>query len=191
MAKKNKLSPLAITGIIIALVVVLVLFTFIGTYNTLVQLDETVNEKWANVQSAYQRRIDLIPNLVATVQGAADFEKELQTQVTAMRSGLSGAKTPEDLELLGTKIESAINLVFERYPAVRATENFLSLQDQLEGTENRIKTERDIYNAAVKSYSVKTRTFPSNMIAGMFGFEKRDPFEADEGADVAPTVEFS
>jgi len=124
------------------------------------------------------------------VQASADFETNLQTQVTALRSGLTSAATPEDLQILGTKIESAISLVFERYPQVRSTENFLSLQDQLEGTENRIKVDRDIFNGAVKKYNIKTRKFPSNIIAGMFGFEKKVLFSADPGAAIVPKVEF-
>jgi LemA protein len=185
---KKKMSTGKIIGISIAVVVVIIILWVAGSYNGLVNADEGVNEKWANVQTAYQRRIDLIPNLVATVQASAEFESNLQKDVTALRSGLSSAKTPEDLELMGTKIESAINLVFEAYPQVRSTENFLSLQDQLEGTENRIKTDRDIYNKAVKALNIKVRRFPTNIIAGMFGFEKRDMFEADVGASTAPDV---
>jgi len=187
---KSKLTPGWITLIVIGAILFISIVWFIGSYNGLVRSDETVNEKWANVQTAYQRRLDLIPNLVATVQASADFETNLQTQVTALRSGLSTATTPEDLEILGTKIESAINLVFENYPQIRSTENFLSLQDQLEGTENRIKVDRDIFNKAVRDYSIKTRRFPTNIVAGMFGFGKKDMFEADEGSDVAPKVNF-
>ena len=177
-----------IVGISIAVVIVILILWVASSYNGLVNADEGVNEKWANVQTAYQRRVDLIPNLVATVQASADFETNLQTTVTSLRSGLSTATKPEDLELMGTKIESAINLVFEAYPQVRSTENFLSLQDQLEGTENRIKTDRDIYNKAVKALNIKVRRFPTNIIANMFGFEKGDMFEADEGAAQAPDV---
>ena len=186
---KKKMSTGKIVGISIAVVVVILVLWVAGSYNGLVRADEGVNEKWANVQTAYQRRVDLIPNLVATVQASAEFETNLQTTVTSLRSGLSTAATPEDLELMGTKIESAINLVFEAYPQVRSTENFLSLQDQLEGTENRIKTDRDIYNKAVKALNIKVRRFPTNIIAGMFGFEKGDMFEADEGAETAPDVQ--
>lgn len=184
----KKLSTSQIVLIVVGAILVLTLLWVIGSYNGLVRQDESVNEKWANVQTAYQRRVDLIPNLVATVKASADFETNLQTQVTALRSGLSSAKTPEELDVLGTKIESAINLVFEQYPQVRSTENFLSLQDQLEGTENRIKTERDIYNNAVKEMNIKVRRFPTNIIAGMFGFEKKEMFEAAEGAETAPDV---
>jgi len=184
----KKLSGTQKTWIIVIAVVLVILLWIMGSYNGLVRADETVNEKWGNVETAYQRRVDLIPNLVATVQASAEFESNLQKEVTAMRSGLSSAATPEDLEIMGTRIESAINLVFENYPQIRSTENFLSLQDQLEGTENRIKTDRDIYNKAVKDLNVKVRRFPTNIVAGMFDFDKKDMFESDTGADVAPDV---
>ncbi|MEA3430241.1 MAG: LemA family protein [Nanoarchaeota archaeon] len=176
-------------SIIVAIAIILILLLWLwGSYNSLITADEGVGEKWANVQSAYQRRIDLIPNLISTVQASADFETNLQTQVTAMRSGLSTSATPEDLEILGTKINSAINLVFEAYPEVKSTEAFITLQDQLEGTENRIKTERDIFNKAVKDYNIRVRRVPTNIVAGWFGFEKKVMFEADAGADVVPDV---
>jgi len=184
----KKLTTGQKTLIIVGAVLLVAVFWVAGSYNGLVRADETVDEKWANVQTAYQRRIDLIPNLIATVQASADFETNLQTQVTAMRTGLSSAATPEDLEALGTKIETAINLVFEAYPQVRSTENFLSLQDQLEGTENRIKTERDIYNKAVKNMNIKVRRFPTNIIAGIFGFGKKVLFASVAGAETAPDV---
>jgi LemA protein len=185
---KKKMSTGKIVGISIAVVAVILILWFVGSYNGLVGADETVNEKWGNVQSAYQRRVDLIPNLIATVQASADFETNLQTQVTAMRTGVSSAASPGDLDKVGVEIESAINLVFENYPQVKSTENFLSLQDQLEGTENRIKTDRDIYNKAVKGLNIRVRRFPTNIVAGMFGFEKEDMFEADVGAEKAPDV---
>jgi len=187
---KNKLSPGMIALIVIGAIVVIGILWFWGSYNGLIRADETVNEKWANVQTAYQRRIDLIPNLVETVKASAAFETNLQTQVTSLRTGLSQAKTPKEVNLLGQKIESAINLVFENYPQIRSTENFLSLQDQLEGTENRIKVDRDIFNKAVRDYNVKVRRFPTNIVAGMFGFTTKEMFEAAEGAETAPAVNF-
>ncbi|MBW3003398.1 LemA family protein [Candidatus Woesearchaeota archaeon] len=185
MKKMSKGTIAVIAVVVIALIFLLWLW---GSYNGLIRSDETVNEKWANVQTAYQRRLDLIPNLVDTVQASAEFETNLLTQVTALRSGLSTATTPEELDLLGTKINSAINLVFEAYPDVKTTEAFLSLQDQLEGTENRIKTERDIFNKAVKDYNVKVRRVPTNVVAKWFGFEQKDMFAALPGAEVAPDV---
>ncbi len=179
-------------GVLIGAIIVVVfaVFLFIGSYNGLVRADETVNEKWGNVQTAYQRRLDLIPNLVNTVQASADFETNLQTQITSLRSGVSTAQNPGDLDVVGKQINSAINLVFESYPEVKSTENFLSLQDQLEGTENRIKTERDLYNKAVKELNIKVRRFPTVIVANMFGFEKGNLFEAEEGAEKAPEVSF-
>jgi LemA protein len=189
MAKEGKkLSTGAIVGISIAAVVLILILWVAGSYNGLVTASESVNEKWGNVQTSYQRRADLIPNLVATVKASADFETKLQTQVTELRTGISSAKTPQDIDLMGQKIDTAINLVYENYPQIKSTENYLSLQDQLEGTENRIKTDRDIYNTAVKELNIKVRRFPTNMIAGMFGFAQKDMFQATAGAEVAPNV---
>jgi len=189
MAKEaKKLSTGAIVGISIAAVVLILILWVAGSYNGLVRADESVNEKWGNVQTAYQRRADLIPNLVATVKASADFEKGMQTQIAELRTGISGAQTPQEIDLMGQKINTAINFVYENYPQVKSTENYLSLQDQLEGTENRIKTDRDLYNTAVKELNVKVRRFPTNMIAGMFGFEQKTMFEATAGAETAPNV---
>jgi len=192
---------LIIGGIVLFLLIII--GWFVGGYNSLVFLDETVDEKWANVQTAYQRRADLIPNLVATVQGAADFESSTQTEIAAVRTSavvaqqaMSSATTPEQITAASAQVESAIqgfagiNINVERYPELRAVENFLSLQDELAGTENRIKVERDIYNKAVKNLNVKVRRFPSNFIASIFGFEKGDLFEADTGSEKAVKVEF-
>jgi LemA protein len=131
-----------ITTLIIVGVLVVIIFGFIswgsGVYDNAVRAQETVNKEWNDVQAAYQRRADLVPNLVATVKGAAENEKEILTQVTQARAGITSAQTPEDLELAGRKINTAINLAFEAYPQIRSTENFQDLQAQLEGTENRI-----------------------------------------------------
>ena len=199
MANNNNKTLWITLGIIGAVLLLLVL-TVIGSYNGLIMTDETVDEKWANVQTAYQRRADLIPNLVDTVQAAVKFEQETHTQIAAVRTSavaaqqaMSSAKTPAEISTASKQVESAIagfsglNINVERYPDLKATENFLSLQDELAGTENRIKVERDIFNKAVKNYNLKVRRFPSNMIAGMFGFEKKEMFEADEKTDTAPT----
>lgn len=192
-----------ITGVIV-LVILILYGVIVGGFNSLVTLDETVDEKWANVQTAYQRRADLIPNLVATVQGAADFESDTQTEIAAVRTSavaaqqaMASARTPSQVTAASAQVERAIsgfaglNINVERYPELRAIENFLSLQDELSGTENRIKVERDIYNGAVKKYNIKVRRFPSNIIAGLFGFEKdNELFEADAGASEAVKVEF-
>ena len=198
MVKNNK--NLWITLGVIGSILLLLMFSIIGSYNGLITTDETVDEKWANVQTAYQRRADLIPNLVDTVQAAVEFEQETHTQIAAVRTSavaakqaMSSAKTPAEISAASKQVESAIagfsglNINVERYPNLKATENFLSLQDELAGTENRIKVERDIFNKAVKNYNLKVRKFPSNMIAGMFGFEKKEMFEAEEGTSVAPT----
>jgi|FLOH01.1.fsa_nt_gi LemA protein len=197
--KKNKRTlwiTLGVIGVIILLLVLIV----IGSYNGLVTKDETVDEKWANVQTAYQRRADLIPNLVDTVQAAVQFEQETQTQIAAVRTSavaakqaMSAATTPAEVSAASAQVESAVagfsglNINVENYPELKATENFLSLQDELAGTENRIKVERDIFNKAVKEYNLKVRRFPSNIFANMFGFEKKEMFEADEGTATAPT----
>jgi len=189
MAKKaKKMSTGAVVGISIVAVVLILILWVAGSYNGLVTASESVNEKWGNVQTAYQRRADLIPNLVATVKASADFEKGMQTQIAELRTGISGAQTPQEIDLMGQKINTAINFVYENYPQVKSTEKYLSLQDQLEGTENRIKTDRDLYNTAVKELNVKVRRFPTNMIAGMFGFEQKTMFEATAGAETAPNV---
>ena len=190
---KTKLSGGWIALIVIGAIVVLGILWFIGSYNGLVRADETVNEKWANVQTAYQRRADLIPNLVETVKAYSDYEGEVLTQITEARASIGSAKTPAELQTAGAELNSALArllVVVENYPNLKANENYLSLQDQLEGTENRIKVERDIYNKAVRDYSIKIRRFPTNIVANMFNFGSRDMFQAEEGAEEAPEVNF-
>ncbi len=185
-------------------IVVLAIFGMYGcsTYNGLVSKDETVNNAWANVQSAYQRRADLIPNLVNTVKGAADFEKSTLTAVIEARSKATSIQlkpddlTPENMQkfqaaqdqLSGTLSRLLVSV--EQYPQLKANQNFLELQAQLEGTENRIKVERDRFNEVVKEYNQSARTFPSNIFAGMFGFAQKGYFEASQAAQTAPTVKF-
>jgi LemA protein len=186
-----KLSRTAIIWIIVAAIVLIGVLWFIGSYNSLVKADVTVDEKWANVQTAYERRADLIPNLVETVKQYASHEESVFLAVTEARAKVGSATTPAQLNAAGEEMNSAIArllLVAENYPQLRASENFLSLQDELAGTENRIKTDRDIFNKAVKDYNIKTRKFPSNIIANMFGFEQREMFEAEAGAETAPVV---
>ncbi len=191
--KKAQISSgaMIIGGILIFVVIAVLMIA--GTYNGLVKSQETVNEKWSNVQTAYQRRADLIPNLVSTVKAYSNYEGELLTELTKARAAVGSAKTPSELQAAGNEMNSALSrllVVVENYPNLKANENYLSLQDELAGTENRIKTERDIYNTAVKGYNVKVRSFPTNLMAGMFGFEKKDMFEAEEGSEKAPTVTF-
>lgn len=165
-----------------------------GVYDSAIKSQEDVNEAFSNVQAAYQRRADLIPSLVATVKGAAENEKGILTQVTQARAGIVGAKTPEDLEMAGRKINTAINLAFEAYPQIRSTENFQELQSQLEGTENRINVSRQRYNETIKTYNSYVRGFFKRFALNMFGggedFTARKGFEAAAGAEKAPEVKF-
>lgn len=188
---------LVVTLAIIGVIVVFVFGFFMwgtGIYDNAVRAQETVNKEWNDVQAAYQRRADLVPNLVATVKGAAENEKEILVQVTQARAGIVGAKTPEDLELAGRKINTAINLAFEAYPQIRSTENFQDLQAQLEGTENRINVARQRFNEAVAGYNVYVRGYFKRMALNMFGggedFSPRKGFEASQGAENAPAVKF-
>ena len=193
-----------IVVIILFIGFVIALF-FGGTYNRLVKLQQGVDTQWAQVQNVYQRRADLIPNLVNTVAGAANFEKSTLTAVTNARASvgrvqLDPNKAPTDAAQLqqfqaaqgelGNAL-SRLLVVTENYPQLKSNENFLSLQAQLEGTENRISVERNNFNIAVQSYNVAVRSFPTNLIAGMFGFSPRPFFEAQAGAEKAPTVNFN
>jgi LemA protein len=190
--------------IIIFIAFVIGLF-FWGTYNRLVGLQQGVDTQWAQVQTVYQRRADLIPNLVNTVQGAANFEKSTLTDITNARASvgrvqLDASKAPTDAAQLQqfqaaqSELSNALSrllVVVERYPELKANQNFLTLQAQLEGTENRISVERNKFNTTVQDYNVAVRRFPTNMIAGMFGFSPRPFFAAQPGAEKAPTVNFN
>jgi LemA protein len=171
-------------------------------YNTLVNQDETVSQMWAQVENAYQRRADLIPNLVNTVKGYADFEQETLTQVIEARSKATGINinaeelTPEaiqNVQAAQEQLSSALSrlmVVVERYPELKANQNFLELQAQLEGTENRIAFERKKFNDAVAEYNRSVRRFPRNIVAAIFGFDRKGYFEAEEGSQRAPEVQF-
>ncbi|HIB37573.1 LemA family protein [Mesonia sp.] len=173
-----------------------------GVNNTAVELEEDVKASWANVESAYQRRTDLIPNLVNTVKGAADFEQETLTGVIEARAKATAVNINADnldsaslqkFQEAQSGLSSALSKLMvsvERYPQLTATQNFSNLQSQLEGTENRINVERNRFNEKVRAYNTYIRKFPNNIFAGMFGFEKMTPFEAQAGAANAPTVEF-
>src|ERR1700674_4089107 len=175
-----------------------------GSYNRLVRLDQTVNEKWAQVQNVYQRRADLIPNQVATVSGAADFEKSTLMAVTQARATVGQVKVDpnkaptnqqqvDQFQAAQDQLTGALSrllVVVERYPELKANQNFLGLQAQLEGTENRISVERGNFNEAVKEYNTEVRSFPTVLLAGMFGFQPRPFFNAQPGADKAPEVKF-
>lgn len=192
----------------IALLVVLLLVGFIGcngcsTQNTLVQKEEAVNTAWGNVQAAYQRRADLVPNLVNTVKGAADFEQETLTQVTNARARATGITLQGDdladpakmqqYQEAQAQLSGALGrllAVSENYPQLRATDAFRDLQAQLEGTENRINTERGRYNESVQDYNTYARSFPTSLYASFLGFKPRQQFQADAAAQNAPTVQF-
>ena len=179
--------------IVLAAIVGLALIIFLmyrGTYNTAIELQENVTEKWGDVGVTYQRRADLIPQLVATVKGAAANEKGILTQVTEARAGIVNAKTPEDMDLMGKKINTAINLAFEAYPQIRSTQNFSDLQTQLEGTENRISVARQNYNGAVKEYNSHIRGFFNSMFLNKEVFAKKEAFKETAGSEVAPKVDF-
>ena len=189
------------TWIILGVVAVIIIWA-VGSYNGLVTKDEKVSEAWANVETVYQRRADLIPNLVNTVKGYAAHEQETLQSVVEARAHATNitldptTATAEDMKrymAAQQEVGSALGrliAIAENYPDLKANQNFLELQKQLEGTENRISTERRKYNEMVKNFNASIRRFPTNLIAGMFGFEKRSMFEAQEGAEVAPVVEF-
>ncbi len=164
-----------------------------GVYDNAIARQEDVKAQWADVQATYQRRADLVPNLVATVREAAENERGILTAVTEARAGIVNAQTPEDLEVAGRKINTAINLAFEAYPQIRSTENFQELQSQLEGTENRINVARQRYNEAVRGYNTYVRGFFKRMALNMFGggedFSVRKGFEAAAGSENAPSVQ--
>jgi LemA protein len=176
-----------------------------ASYNRLVPLQQKVDQSWAQVQNVYQRRADLIPNLVNTVQGAANFEKSTLTDVTNARASVgrvqidpnhapTDAAKLQEFQAAQGQLSNALSrllVVSERYPELRATQNFQSLQAQLEGTENRISVERGNFNTAVQDYNTAVRTFPTNLFAGIFGFRPRPFFEAQAGAEKPPTVNFN
>jgi LemA protein len=189
------------TIIIIAVIGVAVVWAIMG-YNGMVKADEAVSTAWSNVENQYQRRADLIPNLVNTVKGYAAHEKETLDAVVAARTRATQLTvdadnlTPERLQEFQKaqgEVGAALGrllAITEAYPDLKANQNFLELQAQLEGTENRISVERRNFNEAAKNYNTSIRTFPRNLLAGIFGFEKRPYFEAQEGADKAPEVKF-
>jgi LemA protein len=190
-----------VIGVIVIVVIVIYNF-FSGSYNNMVQREEQVTSQWAQVENVYQRRLDLIPNLVATVKGAADFEKSTLTAVIEARAAATQVKvdpknlTPESMakfqEAQGslTSSLSRLMVVVEQYPQLKANQNFLELQSQLEGTENRITVERQRFNDVVMDYNKYIRTFPQTMLAGMYGFKEKAYFQADAGANKAPKVQF-
>ena len=192
--KKWKI-PAIIGGVLLLLVMMIA-----GSYDGMVSSRESVNTAWSKVESQYQRRSDLIPNLVNTVKGAANFEQETLTKVIEARSKVTqikvDANNPEDIarfQQAQGQVSSSLSRLLavpENYPQLKATENFKDLQSNLECTENRITVARNDFNDAARSYNTKIKSFPANLLAGMFGFKERPYFEADADAKKAPSVNF-
>jgi LemA protein len=195
--------PRWLVPVVVIVIIAIVIYRFFaGAYNNMVTNDEAVNKQWANVESSYQRRADLIPNLQRTVQGYAEFEQETLTQVIEARNKATSITidpsniTPEqfqEFQAAQDQFSSALSrllVTVERYPDLKASTNFLEFQAELAGTENRINVARNDYNASVQTYNTYVRRFPQNMIAGMFGFDRRSMFESAAGSEDAPTVEF-
>jgi LemA protein len=193
----------AILGALLLLALVLLVSAAAG-YNNLVRLSQAADKQWAQVQNVYQRRADLVPNLVATVSGAANFEKSTLTEVTAARASVGQVKLPPntapddpaklaEFDRAQAQLSSALSrllVVAEQYPQLRATENFKELQAQLEGTENRISVERGRYNEAVQAYNATVQSFPATFYAGALGFRQKPYFIATPGAEAPPKVQF-
>lgn len=202
MKNKGMMIGCAIGAVVLLAVGMLVVWG-ISSYNSMVSLDQAVVQQWSQVENQYQRRADLIPNLVSTVKGYADFEKEVLTKVTEARARVSQFNiTPEVLndpqafakfQSLQGELSGALSrllVTVENYPQLKANENFLQLQAQLEGTENRISVERKKFNEVVQQYNTTIKRFPASMMAGMFGFGEKQYFKAIQGADTPPKVEF-
>lgn len=201
---KNPFVKICVTIGIILVVIALIYNFFAGNYNKMVSLDEEVSAAWSQVENQYQRRYDLIPNLVATVKGYATHEEKVFTEIAEARSKAGGivnvdSSVVDDEEKLAEyqKIQGELGAslqrllaVSENYPELKANENFLALQDELSGTENRISVERKRYNDAARTYNTFIRKFPANIVANMNGFTKKAYFEADSEAKSAPKVEF-
>ncbi len=192
-----------IKTIIGVIIVVILGFWGVSSYNGLVDKQENVNQSWAQVENQYQRRADLVPNLVNTVKGAADFEQETLTEVIEARSkatsiqlnagDLDDPQKLQQFQQVQGQLSGALSrllVTVEKYPELKANQNFQDLQAQLEGTENRIATERGRFNEAAQSYNTSARRFPTNIFAGLFGFDEKAYFEANEGAEEPPEVNF-
>ena len=189
----NTLKILLIVFGVLALIILVPFMYLKGTYNSLVTMEESVKGAWAQVENQLQRRYDLIPNYVETVKGYAAHEKDVFVKVTEARSRVAGAKDMRGKIEANNQLSSALSrllVVVERYPELKANTNFIRLQDELAGTENRIAVERMRFNESVKAYNIKIRTFPTNIIAGMFGFEKATFFEVPKERQEAPKIKF-
>lgn len=192
MSKTLK-TVLIVLGILVVIILIPLLYLK-GTYNSLVTMDEGVKAAWAQVENQLQRRYDLIPNYVETVKGYAQHEKEVFIRVTEARSQVGSAKSLNEKIQANNQLSSALArllVVVERYPELKANTNFIRLQDELAGTENRIAVERRRYNEMVRIYNTRIRSFPTNIIAGMFGFEKATFFQVPKERQEAPKVKFT
>lgn len=188
----KKKTLLIVLGVIVVLAVILYSF-FAGNYNKFVKMDVGIKAAWSQVENQLQRRYDLIPNLVETVKGYAQQEKDVLVQVTNARAKVGGAGTVPDKIAANNELTSALSrlmVVVERYPDLKSNQNFMKLQDELAGTENRIAVERKRYNEAVQVYNEAIRSFPANMLASMYGFKEAAFFEAPKEAKEAPKVKF-
>ncbi len=200
--KKGMIIGCSIAGGVLLIVAIFITWG-IGTYNNLVTLNETVNQSWSQVENQYQRRSDLIPNLVSTVKGYANFEKSVLTQVTEARASVGSVKATKEIlddpeafqkfQAAQGQLSGALSrllVTVENYPDLKANENFLQLQAQLEGTENRIAVERRRFTETVQSYNTTIKRFPSSIFANVFGFRDKQYFKAVAGAETPPKVEF-
>lgn len=179
--------------LVIVAVIIVIALALGGSYNSIVTLEENVNSEFSNVSVMLERRADLIPNLVSTVKGYASHEQAAIDSVTKARENLLQAKTIEEKGEANNELTSALNtlmVIVENYPDLKANQNFIQLSDELAGTENRIATARRDYNNAVKAYNSKVKKFPTNLIAGMFGFSEKDYFEVEPSKTEVPKVEF-
>ncbi len=187
-----KKSSIAI--IVVIVILLLIVIGGVSSYNGLVGLSEEVDNKFATIDTMLQRRADLIPNLVNTVKGYTNQEQSVIDSVTEARAKLNNANSVADKANADQELTSALNnllVIVENYPDLKSSENFINLQDELAGTENRIATARKDYNDAVKEYNAKIKRFPTNIISGMFGFEEQEYFQATEGSEEVPTVDFN
>lgn len=180
-------------GLVILAIIAIIGMSLAGSYNSLMDLDETVNSRWGQVENQLKRRADLIPNLLETVKGYAAHEKEVIDGIAKSRESYGAAKTPGEYAEAEKEFNQSIknlNIMVENYPDLKANENFRDLQTELAGTENRIATERMYYNESVEAYNKKVRRFPTSILAGMFGFEQKEYFQVSEADKEVPKVQF-
>ncbi len=187
---KGRIGCFVAIGVVVLLVII-VGASFWGTYNSLVTKNQAIDAQWAQVEAQYQRRFDLIPNLVESVKGYMTQEKTIFAQLADARTRYAGAQTPDAKAAAGSEVETALGrllVIMENYPTLRSVEVVTTLMDELSGTENRINIERQRYNTVVQDYNTAIKRFPTNLVASMFGFESRQYFKADTGASTAPKV---